>query len=257
MCLLHSPTDSPLSLSAGEVHVWLAEWQDCSARGLQSSYAAMLDTQERKRLHRFAFDAPRQEFLLARVLCRTTLSRYLPLAPQEWRFETNRYGRPRIANGLPGAALDFNLTHSRGVVAMAVAHRDHSVGIDIECVDERRAGMDLAQRYFSPSESRWLLSLPAERRSEAFFTLWVLKEAYIKARGMGLSLPLDAFTIDAAAAGEQREITLRVEPPHEADSCDWQFAQRAYGTRHRLALCLRRRQGNETYICYHTVSPKI
>lgn len=222
-------------LPLNEVHVWLAWLDGNDSPGRLRAFEALLSDEERARMGRFAFDRLKREFLVTRALCRTTLSRYAPVAPQDWAFEQNAYGRPRIAGA--GGTLDFNLSHAGGLVAMAVADSARQVGIDVECALPERAHLDLARRYFSPAEHAALEALPAERQVDRFFVLWTLKEAYIKARGMGLSLPLDAFSVDPEAL----DLGVMTTPGalDEPGAC-WQLQSHRAGPRHWLALCARR-----------------
>jgi 4'-phosphopantetheinyl transferase len=199
-----------------------------------------MQPEERARHDRFAFEHSKAEFRLARWLVRTTLSRHAPVEPAEWRFETNAHGRPAIAraHGLP--ALRFNLTHTPGLLAIAVAH-GREVGLDAE--DTWRPGetVGIAHRFFAPAELSALLALEAEHdRHERFFALWTLKEAYIKARGLGLALPLDCFAFTWPETG----LAFSCDPRAGDDPSRWHFTRHRPTPRHALALAVER-QGDE------------
>ncbi|QQZ39510.1 4'-phosphopantetheinyl transferase superfamily protein [Pseudomonas sp. SK3(2021)] len=126
------------------------------------------------------------------------MSLYAPgVAPQQWVFASNAWGKPAIV--APGAPMAFNLSHTEGLVTLALT-LENSVGIDVES-RQRTTDTDLAERFFSASEVRYLSSLPTAERASAFISLWTLKEAYIKACGQGLSIPLDSFSFDLTTPG--------------------------------------------------------
>ena len=153
-------------------------------------YEALLDEAELRRMRAFHFERHRREYLVTRALVRTTLSRYRRGAPEAWRFRTNEYGRPMLEDP---DGLYFNLTNHPTMVVCAVA-RHLDVGVDVEPLDRAADILALAPTVFSPVELRELGSLPEELQRDRALALWTLKEAYIKARGMGLYLALDGFS---------------------------------------------------------------
>lgn len=225
-----------LKLSQDDVHVWYAYTDRCRTPELQRGYFELLNEEERQRHAGFAFDELKLEYLLTRALCRITLSRYADVAPQAWQFDRSPLGRPSLASPQSALGLSFNLSNTRSLVGIAVARCNDEVGLDIEEGDRATAWMEIAARFFSRRELAALESLPADRRQRRFFDLWTLKESYIKARGKGLSMPLDAFSI--AVEGE---IGIVFEPSSaDEHPQDWQFVLRRLGARHHLAVCLRR-----------------
>jgi len=238
--------------AAHEAHVWYAWVEQCSAPLLLERYRAMLSADERERLGRYVFDYLRREYLLTRALCRTTLSRYADVDPAEWSFCTNRYGRPEIA-GPPGmAGLRFNLSNARSLVACVVT-RDADAGIDVE--ESCHAGdlLSIAETVFSPFERAQLLALPQALQRQRFFDLWTLKESYIKARGMGLSLPLQQFSfhLDTPAIG------IAFAPEMAQDAARWQFALRHLGPGHTLAVSVERGHGPDFSVSLRQVIPAL
>ncbi len=231
----------PLELADDEVHVWLTFPEEIRAPSLLARYHALLNPEEAAQQKRYHFERHRHQYLLTRALCRTLLSRYDPShGPAEWRFEKNEYGRPHIAPEQNSANLRFNLSHTDGLIACAVV-RGREVGVD--CEDIKRGGdlISIADRYFSPSEVADLHTVPPARQEFRFFDYWTLKESYIKARGMGLSIPLDQFSfhIDEDA----KDIGLTVDPRQNDPAERWQFRQWHFGDRFKVSLCLERRPG--------------
>jgi 4'-phosphopantetheinyl transferase len=230
---------STLDLPADRAHVWTLRFDPEGPTGaagapeLLARYQALLTPEEEAQRARFVFPAGRVEYLLTRALCRVVLSRYTDVAPADWRFRRGPHGKPEIDDAR-GAWLRFNLSNTRGLVACVVA-RGCDVGVDVE--DTERAGetVGLANRFFSPAEVAALLALPPEARSRRFFEYWTLKEAYMKARGFGLSVPLDRYSFDVAA----QEIGIAFDPRLTDDPADWQFALYSPTQRHQMAVALR------------------
>ena len=187
------PVTHPPPLTTDEVHVWRIALD--IGNPLLSRLREILADEERQRADRFYFEKDRRHFTAARGALRVLLAGYLARRPEEVRFAYSNYGKPRLADEDDEGNLRFNLTHSHGLALLAVT-RDREIGVDVEHLrDMERDGEPLAERFFSPREAAVLRSLPARRRREAFFHCWTRKEAYIKAQGKGLSLPLDQFEV--------------------------------------------------------------
>ena len=162
---------------------------------------AVLSADERARAERFSFALHRDRFVARRGSLRRILAKYTNRDPADLTFRTNRNGKPELLEGNRYPALRFNISSSGGIAFCAVTRRG-AVGIDIERI---RADIDadeiehLASRFFSANEQALLAALAGSERFDAFFACWTLKEAFVKARGDGLSLPLDQFDVDPAA----------------------------------------------------------
>ncbi|MGE0041594.1 MAG: 4'-phosphopantetheinyl transferase superfamily protein [Vicinamibacterales bacterium] len=218
-----------------EVHVWTVDTASAGA-GRLASYERLLAPDEAARFARFRHDGARTEFLVGRALVRTTLSRYVAVPPDAWRFALGPHGRPDIAGLPPGAPpLVFNLSHTRGLVACAVTV-GREVGVDVEFTG-REITHDIPGRFFAPDEVRDLRRLPPDEQPPAFFDYWTLKEAYIKARGLGLAIPLHQFAFTRHPDGAR---TVRFVPELGDDEASWQFWQATPDAAHRLALAVRR-----------------
>ncbi|MQA96263.1 MAG: 4'-phosphopantetheinyl transferase superfamily protein [Streptosporangiales bacterium] len=229
-----SATDRPvpaMGADGGEPqNAWL--WGVDPAEAAGPGLPQVLSPGERHRMRRFRSARDRRAYLVAHTLLRVALTERVPgVPPAAWHFEAGPYGRPELA-GPPGAPpLSCNLTHTDGFVACVVTG-GAPCGIDVETV-VREPGIDrLARRLLTVGERVRLEALPAGARRERFFRLWTLKEAYTKARGLGLSLPFDRI---AFALGPPR---LLHAPDEEAPGI-WTFAQWAPTPRHIAAVAVR------------------
>jgi 4'-phosphopantetheinyl transferase len=166
---------------------------------------------------------------------RTVLSKYVDIAPRDWRFAVNEYGRPSIAAEHTDArGIEFNLSHTDGLVVMAVT-RGRAIGVDVENVRTREVDIDIVDRYFAAEEVAALRALPREKQKQRFFECWTLKESYIKARGLGLSIPLERFAFDLEDA---QQIRLTIDPGLKDRSGRWSFWHVTLGHDHLTAtLC--------------------
>ncbi len=225
------------TLGERDIHIWLAEPdKTLGTTGSVDAHVALLDPDETQRYQNFRFDRDRHSFLAAHVLLRRTLSRYAPIGPADWTFTKNAYGRPEIAGPSRALPLRFNLSHTDGLVACAIT-KGADVGVDVEALSRPTPGLDIAERFFSPEEYDLLRQAPAAQQHELFFAIWTLKEAYIKARGMGLSLPLDQFAFDLDHLA-LRSVHFRDELNDAPEN--WQFDVRSTGPCHTLAFAVRR-----------------
>jgi 4'-phosphopantetheinyl transferase len=227
------------SLAHGhEVHVWLVMTNQLTDERRLASYDALMNPAERERNGRFVFPSGRREHLVTRALIRTTLSHYHPaIDPQDWRFSTNAFGRPEVSGPTCEPRLRFNLSHTDGLIACAVVI-GREVGIDVENVARRQLdGEDIADQVFSATELAELRALPLSAQPDRFFDYWTLKEAYIKARGLGLQLPLDQFSFHLR---DGVPIRISFGPRISDDPTRWQFDLQRLTPHHRLALALSR-----------------
>ncbi|MHB8596181.1 MAG: 4'-phosphopantetheinyl transferase family protein [Ktedonobacteraceae bacterium] len=179
-------------LQNNEVHVWRASLN--APLSNIESLKLLLTDEEVARAERFYFEKGRHGYIVTHGILRILLGRYLDVDPRQLRFGTNTYGKPSVENPARDARLHFNLSHTHELVVFAFTYLGE-VGIDIEYMRANVEYEELAKHFFSPYESAVLHNLPEDMKQEAFFNCWTRKEAYIKARGMGLSLPLDLFDV--------------------------------------------------------------
>jgi 4'-phosphopantetheinyl transferase len=232
-----SMTGSSLPISRGEIHLWIVSDPVVQNRPLLRQYSEWLSEEEVARWQRFHFEKHRHQYLVTRALVRWTLSSYIPSVHEaEWRFLTNEFGRPAVAN-MPGDAphLKFNISHTDGLIVMAVG-LEGELGVDVEHRYRSGHTVEIAEHFFSPNEVAQLHSLPPPLQRDRFFDLWTLKESYIKARGMGLSIPLDSFSFSFP---DDTSITLQVDPAAGDRPGGWQFWQLSPSEMYKIAVAWR------------------
>jgi 4'-phosphopantetheinyl transferase len=162
--------------------------------GMWTRLRSWLQPEETTRADNYKDMDARAAFLIGRGMARTMLAEVTGVAPGDWRFTEGPHGRPEIAS--PDTPYRFNLAHSHGMIACAIA-RGRDIGVDVEYLDRPDSSHDVAQRACSPDELEDIASAPDDGRKERFLTYWTLKEAYLKARGLGISVHLAdvAFTV--------------------------------------------------------------
>lgn len=224
-----------MKLPGNEFHVYFSHPEQISDPALLSRYESLLTDEELTQMSRLYFARHRHQFLITRALIRTTLSTYFPVEPADWRFGKNGYGKPEIIQPDESWPVCFNLSHCDGLILCGVA-RDHAIGVDVE--DTQRstvAAFDRLSSYFSVSEIAELAQLAPEKQKQRFFDYWTLKESYIKARGMGLAIPLSKFSFHFE---EDRLNDFTLHPDLEDDAKNWQFRRILMAHRYRIALAL-------------------
>jgi len=228
---------SALRLPPGRAFVWFTDVHSVSDLRLLARYESLLSADERQRHQAFHFDRDRHLYLVAHALLRTSLSRYADARPDTWTFSSQAFGRPEIADHEPpGERIRFNLSHTSGLAACVIA-RDVDVGIDVECLDRQVDSESIAPRYFAHHEVRQLAGLSGVERETRFIEFWTLKEAYVKARGNGLSMPLDRFHFQRDSAHEWRIGFADAE----GDPEEWQFACLQPTARHVMSIAIHHR----------------
>jgi 4'-phosphopantetheinyl transferase len=242
------------SAYAGEIHLWLAFYGEAIDGRLRHAYRGILNAAERAQETRFYFARDRIRYLVTRALVRTVLSRYAPIRPAQWVFSTNQYGRPRVANpGMAKAGLDFNLSHAHGLIALAVA-RDTVLGVDVENIHVRPVSIGIAERFFAPEEAEALAAVPNHQQQFRFFEYWTFKESYIKARGRGLSLPLDKFRFRYP---DTHTVEIAIDPELADDPARWRFWQFRPTANHLIALCAERSGGQPSRVTAWRTTPLV
>lgn len=202
-------------IASDEVHVWRASLDDLSIPIREMT--SWLSADERERASRFRVEIHRSRFAAARGLLRLLLARYRSTTPDAVQFAYGQHGKPSLAGD---TTLHFNVSHTEGWAVYALARVE--VGVDIQELRARTDYARIAARFFSPGEVAELQALPPDRAARAFVACWTRKEAYLKARGLGLSL---LSTFDVAGGREPQGAWLPVVPvtngSGDADSAGW------------------------------------
>jgi 4'-phosphopantetheinyl transferase len=204
----------PLPAGGAGVHVHLLRFPALRAEG--EGLSELLSPDERRRASAFRFRDDADRFRAGRGLLRWLLGCYLGEPAERLRFEYSPHGRP----SLPGQELRFSVAHTRRYLALAFA-RGGDVGVDVEGADHVTDPLEISRRFFAPAEHVKLATLPCAVRERAFLRCWTQKEAYVKAHGLGLSMPLDAFEV--AVLPEERCGLLAVAPSGEAELSRWEL----------------------------------
>jgi 4'-phosphopantetheinyl transferase len=224
-----------LSLDNNGVHVWRADLdQEPSIVG---QFQHTLSVDERLRAHRFYFHQDRKRFIVGRGLLRTILGRYLDRAPEKLAFKYNHCGKPSIVSKAGAEPIRFNVSHSHGTALYAIT-RDLEIGVDLELIRDGLEVEQIATSFFSRREVSALNALPAELRRRAFFLCWTRKEAYVKARGEGLSLPLDQFEV-SLSPGEPA--ALLSTQPDSGETFRWTLQDLSLASGYVAAFAVRGR----------------
>ena len=222
-------------LGEDEVHVWRASLE-CEPSDVHA-FRRLLSTDEIAKAERFYFEKDRSHFIVARGLLRTILGRYLRVHPGRLRFFYKLYGKPALVGESGGKIYSFNLSHSHGLLLLAIT-RGREVGVDIERVHSELGGQgqEIAERFFSPNEVAKFCSLPTDQKAEAFFNCWTRKEAYVKAKGGGLSVPLDHFEV-SLCPGEPAALLQALS----RETSDWSMEELHPGPGYAAALVVQGR----------------
>ena len=227
----NSPPEA-LILDRDEIHIWRAilDLPISRVQALEQILAA----DERTRANKFHFPKDRTHFIVARGALRAILGRYLSRDPRTLQFCYNQYGKPTLASEAGSDSLFFNVSHSHGIALYAISHIQN-IGIDIEYMRMDIECEQIAGHFFSPYEVSMLRALPKHMQHEAFFNCWSRKEAYIKARGMGLSLGLDQFDVSLAPAAPAAILNIREK---DQDASRWSLYALFPGPGYKAALAV-------------------
>jgi 4'-phosphopantetheinyl transferase len=182
-------------------------------------WRSMLGCEELARADRYHFAADRHSYAAAHALVRFMLSEATGLSTRTWRYVAGEFGKPALDAEFSEWNLHFNISHTRGMVACAIARQE--IGVDVERSD-RTIDLEIARRYFAPEEIRILNSASPHRQVNTFFRFWVLKEAFIKATGEGLNRPLDSFSFALEPVGIVFH-PERNDRPGRDNPAEWRF----------------------------------
>jgi 4'-phosphopantetheinyl transferase len=226
------PAPRDYALSRNEVHVWRVplDWSPARLR----KFRAVLSADEQEKADRFHFALDRMRHLVGRGVLRTILARCTKVSAERLCFEYSPSGKPHLANGSKDAPLQFNVSHSGELILIALTI-GRAVGVDVERLRTDIEAERIAASFFSPHERLALRSVPAHLRVDAFFDCWTRKEAYIKAAGHGLSLPLDQFDVSFAPGQEPALLATR---PDADEARRWSIQAVNVGPDYRGAVAV-------------------
>jgi 4'-phosphopantetheinyl transferase len=213
-----------------EVHVWRVILHWPSARS--GSMARFLSPDEHAKMAAFRFEQDRIRYLVGRATVRTLLGRLSGVPASDLGFEYGVFGKPSLPAGM-GPQLQFNISHSADLVLIALS-RGRAIGIDVEYIRSSAAIMSIA-RYFSANEYEKLTSLHPAIQRDAFFACWTRKEAYLKARGDGLRLPLNRFEVSFVPGDEPR---LIANLDDSSETARWSLRELDVGQDYKAALAV-------------------
>jgi len=217
------------------LHLWIVSVNGPLDTAWATHNEPILSDEERDRHRRYRRARDRDLFLVSHVAARQVLSCYFPIEAGEWSFETNQYGRPEIVS--PGAprGLRFNLSHTDGMIALLI-HDGLDSGVDVERIGRIDDLRGVSKTVFAGPERTEFLSLPNEQQEERFYRLWTMKEAFIKAKGMGLALPLNDFWFESENEGKFRFSCVE---DVEQDPAAWHFTLHRPSPHHIIATACR------------------
>lgn len=224
--------ESRRNLEANEVHLWRLDLQ-ARARGAEK-WKSILSADEKGRAARYLRDIDRQYFIAARATLRQILGCYLNTDPAALTFAYSEKEKPFLGGAEAACGIDFNISHS-GSIALLAFSQQREIGVDVEQIRRDFDTATIAARFFSAAEQKQLAALPEEQRSEAFFLCWTRKEAYIKATGKGLSLPLHEFDVSLSPKEQNALLACRPDP---RERTKWVMRDIAVPEGYAAAICV-------------------
>jgi 4'-phosphopantetheinyl transferase len=225
----------PLPLHEEEVHLWRIDLSPL--RIAEERWQKILSADETARAARYRFAVDRQRYAISRGVLRTILGSYLRIDPISIAFSYSAREKPSLSSVHAESGITFNISHS-GEVTLLAFTRNRDIGVDVEEIGRKSDLEAIARRFFSAHEQEQLFALPAEERAEAFFRCWTRKEAYIKATGDGLSLPLSQFDVSIAPGDQDALVATR---PDATEAARWSMREVPAGAGYIGALCVRGR----------------
>lgn len=236
-------------LNNQQIDLWCTFPAEISDPLLLETYHQLLSPEEQQQQQRFHFSKDRHRYLITRALARTVLSRYIATPPHELTFHVNDYNKPFINHH---QHVSFNISHSDNLIILGVTC-DNALGIDTEN-RQREICTSLAEYSFAPAEVSDFLAQPIEQRQQRFFEYWTLKESYIKARGMGLSIPLQEFCFHFPTPDK---IALTIHPNQNDMPQRWRFWQFQLAHDYPVAVCVEKKQAQAPLLRLSHVVPLV
>ncbi|PKH06060.1 4'-phosphopantetheinyl transferase superfamily protein [Moritella sp. Urea-trap-13] len=249
---MHSGVKDKLTLATNEIHLWSVAPQTIQQPELLGAYSQLLSAEEIVKQQRFRFEKDRHSALVTRAFVRDLLSHYADVSPVDWQFVKGVKDKPEIVN--PPLALRFNISHTDNLIICAVMLND-DIGCDVENIQRKSDVLSIAKYSFSDVEVNDLLAQPTTQQTSRFFDYWTLKESYIKAWGLGLSIPLKDFSFTLPARHQPEhlqehrhcidDIKLSFAPHRIDDASIWRNWLFYPNNNHRVALAVRATSNNQ------------
>ena len=223
---------SALTLPESEVQLWRLDLKALLVTA--DNRQQWLSADEQARAARFLSLRARQQFAVTRSLLRMALAAYLITDPKKLVFQHSTKEKPSLGSPYADSGITFNVSHAGGVALLAFSRR-RELGVDVERVRQDLDIDAIARRYFSLHEARQLAAVNSKERYGAFFRCWTRKEAYIKAQGEGLSLPLEQFDVSVAIGDTNALLSTR---PDASEAARWSLREVSAGPGYVAALCV-------------------
>lgn len=245
---MHSTSTDKLTLTTNEIHLWSVDPQKIQQPELLQAYSHLLSPEETTKQQRFRFEKNRHSALITRAFVRDLLSCYADVSPADWMFIKGAKDKPEIVN--PPLPLRFNISHTDDMIICAVMLND-DIGCDVENTRRTSDVLSIAKHSFSNVEVNDLLAQPATQQVSRFFDYWTLKESYIKAWGLGLSIPLKDFSFTLQDSHQQvnvsfiDDIELSFAAHRIDDASIWRSWLFYPNSIHRVALSVRATSNNQ------------
>ncbi|TCK18860.1 4'-phosphopantetheinyl transferase [Thiogranum longum] len=240
---MNPPAKQNTDILSSEAHVWLVTPESISDSAILQYCHEILDPDERSKVDRFLHPRDSHSYLVSHAMVRSVLSRYAAIAPSDWRFSHGKHGRPEIACENQ-ARLRFNLTHTNGLAACIVTNND-KCGIDAERLKDRTNPLGVAKRMFSSHEHEQLQKYEGTAFLKYFYERWTLREAYVKALGIGISFPTRQLRFNVV----KEKIDITFDDAIDDSEDNWEFRLIQPDTEHIVALALHRCAGARKRIC--------
>jgi len=213
-------------VGAEDIEIWFGSTD--MEQDVVSEMERYLSADEQVRARKFVFEGDRKRYVICRALLRRILGAFLQRDPARISMKYNRYGKPELS----GKPVEFSLSHSDDRAAVAVTSQ-RRIGIDIERIEPLRPVLELAERFFSPSEAEQISALHGEAQRNAFYNCWTRKEAFTKALGQGLAIPLSSFEVTLLS-----DVPARLVKAEGADVRDWTLKELKVGEGYAGAIAV-------------------
>lgn len=222
-----------LELGENELHLWSCPTHDFQDLSQLEARLDILEAEERQQLERASTPKHYRQVLVTRLLVRYLLSLYADVTPGDWRFTSNQYGKPRISAPTASCHLAYNISRTSGLVLIGIGNIG-SLGIDTEYLRREADIVSITQGYFHSREVELLKTFAGERQRECFFRLWTVKEAYLKAQGLGLFMSLDSICVGEFGASS---FGYAINSDHAPAAGNWHIESIDLGANRIAAIC--------------------